>query len=154
MRSGKTTFNKITARWPVKGKRYIARTYTKLEQTCMIDTDLLKSLLHFSFSGFLAVRRQVRRPWERIIQKSVVLVIQMLRNLREKILKIIIRFQSVGFRCFCNAMDYGVGLCPCDRIDCHPVFLTDVESPDRLLGGIIVHGKTSPSSRNTFRYLF
>ena len=143
VRSGKTTFNKIAARWPVKGKRYIARTYTKLEKTCMIDTDLLQSLLHFSFSGFLAVRRQVRRPWERIIQKSTILVIQMLRDLGEKIFKIIIRFQSVGFRCFCNAIDYGAGLCPCDRIDHHPVLLTDAESPDRLLGGIIVHGNFS-----------
>ena len=105
----------------------------------MIETDLLQSLSHFSFSGFPAVRRQVRRPREQAIQKSAVPVIQMLRDLREKIFKIIIRFQSVSFRCFCNAIDDGAGLCPCDRIDHHPVFLTDAESPDRLLGGIIVH---------------
>ena len=104
----------------------------------MIETDLLQSLSHFSFSGFPAVRRQVRRPREQVIQKSAVPVIQMLRDLREKIFKIIIRFQSVGFRCFCNAIDDGAGLCPCDRIDHHPVFLTDAESPDRLLGGVIV----------------
>lgn len=118
----------------------------------MIDKDLLQSLFHFSFSGFPAVRRQVRRPREQILQKSAILVIQMLGDLREKMFKIIIRFQTIGFRCFCNAIDYGAGLCPCDRIDHHPVLLTNAESPDRLLGGIIVHG-TSPSSRNTFRYL-
>ena len=118
----------------------------------MIETDLLQSLSHFSFSGFPAVRRQVRRPREQVIQKSAVPVIQMLRDLREKIFKIIIRFQSVGFRCFCNAIDDGAGLCPCDRIDHHPVFLTDAESPDRLLAALLSIG-TSPSSRNTLRYL-
>ena len=63
----------------------------------------------------------------------------MFRDLCEKMLKIIIWFQSVGFRCFCNAIDYGTGLCPCDRIDHHPILLTDAESPDRLLRSIIVH---------------
>ena len=109
----------------------------------MIDTDLLQSLFYFSFSGFPAVRQQVRRTREQIFQKSTVPVIQMLRDLREKMFKIIIWFQSVGFRCFCNAIDYGTGLCPCDRIDHHPVLLTDAESPDRLLGGIIVHRNLS-----------
>ena len=109
----------------------------------MIDKDLLQSLFHFSFSGFPAVRRQVRRPREQILQKSTILVIQMFGDLREKMFKIIIRFQTIGFRCFCNAIDYGAGLCPCDRIDHHPVLLTNAESPDRLLGGIIVHGNLS-----------
>ena len=105
----------------------------------MIETDLLQSLSHFSFSEFPAVRRQVRRPREQLFQESTVRVIQMFRDLREKMLKIIIRFQAVGLRCFCDAIDDGAGLCPCDRIDHHPVLLTDAESPDRLLGGIIVH---------------
>ena len=109
----------------------------------MIDADLLQSLFYFSFSGFPAVRRQVRRPREQILQKSTILVIQMFGDLREKMFKIIIRFQTIGFRCFCNTIDYGAGLCPCDRIDHHPLLLTDAESPDRLLGGIIVHGNLS-----------
>jgi hypothetical protein len=33
-------------------------TYTKLEQTCMIETDLLQSLFHFTFIGFAAIRWQ------------------------------------------------------------------------------------------------
>lgn len=67
----------------------------------------------------------------------------MFGNLCEKILKIIIRFQAIGFRCFCNAIDYSAGFCPCDRTDHHPVLLPDAKSPDRLLGGIIVHGNLS-----------
>ena len=73
------------------------------------------------------------------IQKTAVSVIQMLRDLAEQVFKIIIRFQVVGFRCFCNTIYNGARFCPCNRIDHHPVLLADAESADRLLGGVVVH---------------
>lgn len=43
-------------------------------------------------------------------------VIQMPQKLCEIILKIIIQFQAIGFRCFRTAIDYGTGLYSCNRI--------------------------------------
>ena len=63
----------------------------------------------------------------------------MLRDFAEQMFEIIIRFQVVGFRGFCNAVYNGARFCPCNRINHHPVLLTDTESTDRLLGGVVVH---------------
>ena len=63
----------------------------------------------------------------------------MLRDLGKQVFKIIIRFQVVGFRCFCDTIYNGAGFCPCNRIDHDPVLLADAESTDRLFGGVVVH---------------
>lgn len=78
----------------------------------MIETDLIRSLSHFFFSGLPAVRRQVRWPRDQVFHEATVRVIQMFRNLHEKIL---------------------------NRINHYLVLLTDTESSDRLLGDIIIH---------------
>ena len=63
----------------------------------------------------------------------------MLRNLGEQVFKIIIRFQIVGFRCFCNTVYNGTGFCTCNRIDHDPVLLANAESADRLLAELFIY---------------
>ena len=63
----------------------------------------------------------------------------MLWDFGKQVFKIIIRFQIVGFCCFCNTVYNGAGLRPCNCIDHDPVLLADAESADRLLGSVVVH---------------
>ena len=74
------------------------RTYTKQKQACMIIADFAPVLFHFIFVKFPAVLQKAGWPWEWIIQKGMVSILQMLRYLSKQALKIVIRFQVVRFR--------------------------------------------------------
>ena len=76
----------------------------------MIETDLLQSLFRFIFTRLPAVLRQAWRPGEQVVQKTAVSIVQMLWNFGKQVFKIIIRFQIVGFCCFCNTVYNGAGL--------------------------------------------
>ena len=63
----------------------------------------------------------------------------MLRNLDEQVFKISIRFQVIGFCCFCNTVYKCAGFCLRNHINHAPIPLADAEHTDRLLGSVIVH---------------
>ncbi len=87
-------------------------------------------LFYFIFTGLPAVRREVRRPREQVIQKFAVSIIQMLWYLSEQVFKVIIWFQMVCFCCLRNAVDDRAGLVSGNCIDHDPVLFLDTEFPD------------------------
>ncbi len=115
-------------------------TYTKQEQTCTIIAGLLLFLFYFIFIGFPAVLWQIRRPRKQVIQKRKVCVVFVFRYLCQKMLHIVIDFQTICLRSFSDAVDYGAGFRPADGIDQPPVVLADTKAPQRGFGCIVVQG--------------
>ena len=94
----------------------------------MIVTDLLQSLFHLIFIGFPTTFWQVRGPWKQVIQEGTVCVIFVLRYLGQQMLHVVIDFQPICLRSFCDAVNYGAGLCPADGVDQPPVVLPDTKT--------------------------
>lgn len=103
-------------------------TSTKLEQTCMIVTDLLQFLFHFIFIGFPTLLWQVWRPWEQVFQKISVCVVFVFRYLSQEILHVFIDFQIVCLSSFGNAVDNRAGSGSADGVDQLPVVPSDTKT--------------------------
>ena len=106
----------------------------------MIVTDLLQSLFHLIFIGFPTTFWQVRGPWKQVIQEGTVCVIFVLRYLGQQMLHVVIDFQPICLRSFCDAVNYGAGLCPADGVDQPPVVLANTKTPQCGLCCVIVQG--------------
>ena len=105
------------------------RTYTKLEQTCMIETDLLHSIsIHFYLAFGSSREGSVTKGAD--IQKGLVSVTQMRRYLIKQILKVIIQLQLICFFCFSYAVDNHAGFHTGNRVNHDPVLFTDTEHTD------------------------
>ncbi|KAI4451632.1 hypothetical protein C823_006192 [Eubacterium plexicaudatum ASF492] len=118
----------------------------------MIVTDLLQFLFHFIFIGFPTLLWQVWRPWEQVFQKISVCVVFVFRYLSQEILHVFIDFQIVCLSSFGNAVDNRAGSGSADGVDQLPVVPSDTK-PRSVDSVALLSRGTSPSSRNTRRYL-
>lgn len=120
-----------------------------MEQTCMIIADLPHSLFHLIFIRAPTMLRQIWRPWEQIIQEKQVCVIFVFRYLGQQMLHVIIDFQPICFRGFCDSVNYGAGLCPADCIDQPPVVLPDTKTTQSAFRCIVIQRDFAINQENT-----
>ena len=77
-------------------------------------------------------------PREQIIQEACVRIVHVLGNLREQVLEIFIRLQTICLRCLHDAVDRGAGLGAVNGVKDTPIVAAYAERSDcSLTGGVI-----------------
>ena len=82
-------------------------------------------------------------PGEQIIQEACVRIVHVLGNLREQVLEIFIRFQTICLRCLHDAVDRGAGLGAVNGVKDTPIVAAYAEWSDRALTGRVIYGNAA-----------
>ena len=82
-------------------------------------------------------------PGEQIIQEACVRITHVLGNLREQVLEIIIRLQTICLRCLHDAVDRGAGLGAVNGVKDTPIVAAYAERSDCALTGGVIYGNAA-----------